>query len=454
MTRTWPDREQALLRRYVAELELDQEGRRAGKPYESVLRRFQMFVMERSAHGPLDRAMVETWLRDCVKRSTLSMAVRRAQIVSGFLDWLVTSGYLASNPFAEIRCTCRRQSTAAVVRALVSTDPDSALQRLRGLPRFGSHLGPIIRAHVEHMKTLGLRYDENRFRRFDDFLQRRPGAANESLATLVQEYVTLAPSPAAQMERVKVGRAVARFLQRSDPTVMLMRRDRMVTREALRRRKVPYIFTTEQIQHLLQTAREYPSPNAPLRPLSLYTMFVLAYCAGLRMAEIVGLCLGDVREASDTIDIRDTKFFKSRRLPLSPSAMAVLRRYLLARRHALAPSDADSPLFWHQQSGYAYFTANHLMRRVMRSAGLKPDSGRAGPRVHDLRHSFVVHRMVKWYEKGVDVQAKLPYLWTYLGHSDLHSSLVYITITQDLLQRASERFRAFGAHSVKPHVET
>ena len=126
----------------------------------------------------------------------------------------------------------------------------------------------------------------------------------------------------------------------------------------------------------------------------------------------------------------------------------------LARRQALAPTDADSPLFWHEKGGYAYITANHLMRRVMRSAGLKPDPGRAGPRIHDLRHSFVVHRMIEWYREGVNVQAKLPYLWTYLGHRDLHSTLVYITITQELLHRASERFRAFGAHVVEPKEET
>ena len=93
--------------------------------------------------------------------------------------------------------------------------------------------------------------------------------------------------------------------------------------------------------------------------------------------------------------------------------MAVLRRYLLARRQALAPTDADSPVLWHQEGGYAYITANQLMRRVMRSAGLKPDTGRAGPWIHDLRHSFVVHRMIEWYREGVNVQAKLPYPVSY-----------------------------------------
>jgi integrase/recombinase XerD len=444
MTRAWPDREKALLRRYVTELDL--RGARAGKPYESVLRRFQAFVTDRAPTALLDSRTLQAWLRECVKRAPLRMAVRRAQIVSCFLDWLVTGGYLSANPFAELRRPCRRQSTAAIVRALMSPDPDSDLRSLRGLPRFGSHLGPDIQEHVERMKTLGYRYDEKRFRSFDEFLQRRPGACHESFSVLVEEYAKLALSPAMYMERVKVGRAIARSLQRTDPTTAPVKRDLMIAREALRRRRKPYIFTREEVQHLLTAARDYPSPRAPLRPLSLYTMFVLAYCAGLRMVEIVGLRLNDIRDADSTMDIRDTKFFKSRRLPVHPSTMAAVCNYVVARRNAGAPSDPDSLLFWHEKGPYAYMTANHLMRQVMRRAGLKPEPGRCGPRIHDLRHSLVVNRMTEWYREGVDVQAKLPYLWTYLGHRNLHSTLVYITITQELLHQANERFRAFGAH--------
>jgi len=66
-------------------------------------------------------------------------------------------------------------------------------------------------------------------------------------------------------------------------------------------------------------------------------------------------------------------------------------------------------------------------------------------RIRHKRHTFVVHRMLAWYREGVDVQARLPYLWTYLGHRDLHSTIVYLTVTQELLQEASERFRKLGA---------
>jgi integrase len=89
-----------------------------------------------------------------------------------------------------------------------------------------------------------------------------------------------------------------------------------------------------------------------------------------------------------------------------------------------------------------------LLVRALRRAGLKPEKGRIGPRIHDLRHSFVVSRMLTWYRQGINPQARLPYLATYLGHKDINSTLVYLTVTQELLQQASERFRAFAAHNL------
>jgi integrase len=89
-----------------------------------------------------------------------------------------------------------------------------------------------------------------------------------------------------------------------------------------------------------------------------------------------------------------------------------------------------------------------LLVRVLRRAGVKPAQGRAGPRIHDLRHAFVINRMLAWYREGINPQAHLPYLATYLGHKDINSTLVYLTVTQALLQQASERFRAFGAPSL------
>jgi integrase len=184
-------------------------------------------------------------------------------------------------------------------------------------------------------------------------------------------------------------------------------------------------------------------------------MLLLAYCAGLRRSELARLNLGDVDLRSGTITIRETKFFKTRILPLPDTVMAELRTYIDARRSAGAPQDPQSGLFWHDQGNDRYTSAAiaWLLVDVIRRAEFKPRSGRTGPRVHDLRHSMVVNRILQWYRSGINPQDRLPFLATYLGHRDITSTLVYITVTQELLQEASERFRMVGARCLDPMQE-
>jgi site-specific recombinase XerD len=149
----------------------------------------------------------------------------------------------------------------------------------------------------------------------------------------------------------------------------------------------PYVFSDEEIHRLLDAALSFPSPKAPLRPVCLYTMVALAYCAGLRLGEIVALTLADVSLQDGTIEIRETKFFKHRRLPLAAGVVAALKNYLVARQQAGAPTNPDSALFWNQRlrQRYSYGGVGILLAETLRRAGLKPDRGRIGPRIHDLR---------------------------------------------------------------------
>ena len=167
------------------------------------------------------------------------------------------------------------------------------------------------------------------------------------------------------------------------------------------------------------------------------------------MSETVHLELKDVDLNDSAIEVRGTKFFKSRRLPISVSATAALRENLDARRKAGASSEPEDRVFVHESGGYSVVTAGKLVRNVIRRAGIKKDSSRCGPRFHSLRHTFVVHRMIAWYREGINPQSRLPYLATYLGHRDIHSTLVYLTITQDLLQHANSRFRAAATTVLK-----
>ena len=165
--------------------------------------------------------------------------------------------------------------------------------------------------------------------------------------------------------------------------------------------------------------------------------------------------LGDFDVDDRTIEIRGTKFFKSQRLPLPHSVVAALQSYLDARQRAGAPTHPEAPLFWQERGAgrYACGIARKFLVGVLRRAGLKPATGRVGPRIHDARHAFVVNRMRAWYREGINPQSRLPYLATYLGHKDINSTLVYLTITSDLLQHASQRFRVRGADVLRASTE-
>jgi integrase len=336
------------------------------------------------------------------------------------------------------------------VRALLALDPNQALEALRQFPPFNSVLGEMMRNHIASMQARGYRYQTQArwFWRFDRFLQAHPELGGEPVSVMLQRWAATRSTANHAAECENVARALAKAQHRLNPGTKPRRSDPRPGQQVARQWRRPYIYSPEEVRRLLDIARTYPSPRAPLRPISLYTMLVLAYCAGLRLGELARLNLADIDLQAGTISIRETKFFKSRILPLAGSALSALREYLEARRKAKASQSPDSGLFWHDQ-GNARYTSQGIawcLVDILRRAGIKPPKGKIGPRIHDLRHSFVVNRILEWYRAGINPQDRLPFLATYMGHRDIHSTLVYITVTQELLQQANERFRTFGAH--------
>jgi len=422
------------------------------KVYRCVLKGFQRFVAEQGDGERISRETIRQWLNDRILVWPFHLVAHRARLVDRFLDWLVAKGTLKSNPLAELRTEYGQRSTTAVVRALLNADFRSALDALRPAPRFGSFLGPTMREHIALMKALGYRYNvhEERMLRFDRFLQGRSDLTGQPLIVLIREWTRAGSTAQHAYECHATGRSLSKALSRIDPTVEHIAWDKRIGREARRQYRQPYIFSELEIRALLKAALSFPSPRSPLRPQTLNTMLVLAYCAGLRIGEIIRLNVGDVDLEERTIEIRGTKFFKSRRLPLSNSAASTLQAYLDARKQAGASAEPSAGLLWHHQRAgrYSQVMAGKLLIRVFRRAGIKPEKGKVGPRIHDLRHAFVCHRMLAWYQEGVNPQSRLPFLATYLGHKDINSTLVYLTITQELLQHAGERFRQYGAFAV------
>lgn len=443
----WLNRGGLMSRRYVQQLGL--RSPISIQVYRSVLDTFCRFVEKRSASTPLSLEVIQEWLSDREMALSAHLVLHRARLVDRFLDWMVATGSLPSNPIAVLRKQHAQRTTAPIVRALLNPDSAGAFEALKRPPRFGSFLGVVMLDHVTFMKSIGYRYNwyEARLLRFDRFLQSRPDLAGQPLNGLVQAWTSSGSGAQHALDCHQAGRALSLAFRRIDPTIKPIVFDRRLYRLAQQAHRRPYIFTEQEVRQLFAAARSFPSPQSPLRPLTLYIMLALAYCAGLRLGEIVCLNVGDVDLADRTINIRDTKFFKSRRLPLSASVVVALQCYLAARHQARAPNDPSTGLFWHPKASgrYSYSMAGKLLVHVLRRAGLKPVQGRRGPRVHDLRHAFVVNRMLTWYREGINPQTRLPYLATYLGHKDINSTLVYLTTTQELLQQAGERFRVRGA---------
>jgi integrase/recombinase XerD len=444
----WPDVDGSAISRHLRQLRL--RSPHTARGYRRVLAGFQKRVEQRGRRGTVDLAIVSEWLRERVNRCSEDELFRIARVVDRFLASLAHERLIAANPLAQLRAEYGLRGIPSIVRALLSADLQKALEAVRCLPPFASFLGDFLRGHAELMRALGRQYrtQTQRFLRFDRFLQGRPDLEGSPPAELLRQWTAEHPTASHAWQCQLLRNDLARAWRRLDPDVALPRADPRLWHRIERRR--PHVFTPADVRHLLDTALQLPSPRAALRPLALYTMLLLAYCAGLRLGEIVHLDLGDVDLERGTIAVRNTKFFKSRTLPLAASVVQALRTFLGARQAAGAPQLESSGLFWHEQRAarYSDAMAGKLLVKVMRRAGLKPAKGRIGPRIHDLRHSFVANRMLAWYREGINPQQRLPYLATYLGHKDIHSTLVYLTVTQELLQQASERFRAYAAHAL------
>jgi integrase/recombinase XerD len=209
-------------------------------------------------------------------------------------------------------------------------------------------------------------------------------------------------------------------------------------------RLVPYVYTDAEMHTLIQAVGL--QPLSKLQPHTMQAILFLLYGAGLRIGEAVRLAMTDVDLLNRVLSIRLSKFYKDRLVPIGEDLAFTLQSYSSARR-CLGHSDADDPPFLVDDAGepISVQLADQSFRRLCRVAKIhREEGGRFQPRLHDLRHSFAVHRIVAWYKAGVNVNMMLPRLSTYLGHVQVSYTQRYLTMTPELLQQASVRFEAFA----------
>ena len=207
----------------------------------------------------------------------------------------------------------------------------------------------------------------------------------------------------------------------------------------------PYIYTTPELRRLLQAIT--PEVTAGLSPLTGRTVLLLLYGAALRLGEALKLETADVDLQARVLCIRQSKFFKTRLVPIGPKLTQVLQDYSQKRpacrgHHRFFRTDQGDPV--------SRATLERVFGKLRRAAQVqRTDGGRLQPRLHDLRHAAAVHRLVAWYRQGAEVQSLLVQLSAYLGHVDLAATQKYLTWTPDLRAQASARFAHYalgGAH--------
>jgi integrase len=248
-------------------------------------------------------------------------------------------------------------------------------------------------------------------------------------------------SPISWARRLDVLRPFARYLARLDPATEF---PQAAIFGRSHRRLAPHIYSEREICDLLAAARRL-GPEGGLRPATYATIFGLIAATGLRLSEALHLHCADVDLAGGVLTVRNTKFRKSRHVPMHASVVAALQRYLRVRACHGALTQ-DSPLFLSSAGGFiAKRTINGVFQKLRTELGWTARGGHDEVRIHDLRHTFICRRVQLWHEHGADIDNAMAALSTYVGHAKISDTYWYLTGVPDLMAVAGERFELFAA---------
>jgi integrase len=219
-----------------------------------------------------------------------------------------------------------------------------------------------------------------------------------------------------------------------------------VSRPQLPLPQSPYVYSTGELRRLIEATSVLYVGHSRLQSSMFRILILLLYGSGLRIGEALGLTMADVDLSERVITVRQTKFFKTRLVPIGPRLTQELVAYSTQRRTLPLPMGEDSRFFTTRTGrGWPYSHVITLFQNLRRAAGIECPVGELRPpRLHDLRHTAAVHRVIAWYRSGRDVQRLLPQLATYLGHVDLKSTQRYLQMTPELLEEASRRFAQYA----------
>lgn len=248
-------------------------------------------------------------------------------------------------------------------------------------------------------------------------------------------WATKSPrGPHSHPKRLRSIRAFARYLESIDVSVEVPPSDLL---PEPRRRAVPYLYSDQEIDALLDAAGTLRTPH---RVATFRTLIGLLVVTGMRRGEAIALDRDDFAPTTGVIIVRAGKFGKSRELPLHSSTVNAVSEYLRrADRPRVSGPDDRALLVGDDGRRVSENVVNHTFRALVVAAGLRPRSAECRPRAHDLRHTFAVHTLLDAYRSGEPIGPRLVALSTYLGHSDTSHTYWYLEAAPELLGLATDR---------------
>jgi integrase len=210
------------------------------------------------------------------------------------------------------------------------------------------------------------------------------------------------------------------------------------------RRLVPHIYTEQEIASLLHAANQL-KPVGGLRPQTCHAIFGLLAATGLRVSEALLLKIEDVDSRQQLLTVRQTKFRKSRLVPLDPTVIAALNRYASARLRRFGDAKLDSFFVSDCGTPVADRTIHHNFEQLRRELGWSARGGHPNPRIHDLRHTFICRTLLRSYQQNQRIDSVIDALSTYVGHAKVSDTYWYITAVPELMAAAAQRFNPLSA---------
>jgi len=437
--------------------------------------RRELFLRSRAPVGPLTPVAVYDILNGQIRRSGLGLKTQGTHVLRhSFAIRLLRQGvpmknigdtlghrHVASTAvYLRLAVDELRVAAAPVPRKALSSAPlksgwhkDFPRIRLRtGAPaKVPSHFRSGLRASIQRYlaikKALGRRYvHETRvLLDWDAFLHRNQRCSKTVRAVTFNKWVNSLAHllPCVRRARMRMVRNFLLFKGRDEPVGYIP--DMVMFPKTSPPRPPRLVSENEMARVLATTDQLLPSENgSPLRAETVRIALLLLFCCGLRHGEVLRLRLAHFDAAENLLRVESTKFYKSRLVPLSPSVCGELLEYLELRRQRHLPMEEDSFLIWSHRrpEPYAVYSSSGLLRiwqQLCFTVGVLDQRGRP-PRLHDLRHSFAVNTLQRWYAQGDDAQAKLPHLAAYLGHVSPVSTHYYLHLTPELREAASHRF--------------